>query len=362
VRWFYEINNDEAFLAWQNLIIIILKKEPFEFSYQENNVEELYKRNLDFYKMEFDDWVYDMHTAIGRSLKRNTSYFAKEGSFVCNESPTINKEYKKAYIYNKMLEDGLEEEKEEKEAPKIEVVEEKESDTESEYAKFIVRAQLVTSDTKTDTYFSEKGGKIVFIKGPFVDVSHIQEFLKVQEVKKTFGIPFISYKCVLLYPDLFPETPLGLRKKLDKKKLYPFLVADVLFDYTVENFPTKYHSSKVWPETLVPDWDKSKNIHVEIEMLKNENLMREYIENVVFRYMFGMPDLAKRNFVVYKNHVYSIDEETFGKDFDLESAMKNFYPVIVLYIKKNKEWFRSVLEKYVNYKDKVRYMTSLFLN
>jgi len=82
--------------------------------------------------------------------------------------------------------------------------------------------------------------------------------------------------------------------------------------------------------------------------------MREYIENVVFRYMFGMPDLAKRNFVVYKDHVYSIDEETFGKDFDLESAMKNFYPVIVSYIKKNKEWFSSILKKYKRYKsDKV---------
>ena len=71
--------------------------------------------------------------------------------------------------------------------------------------------------------------------------------------------------------------------------------------------------------------------------------------------------IGKRNFVIYKNHVYSVDEETFGKDFDLEGALKNFYPVIEKYIKKNKDWFGGVLKKYMpTYKDKVEELSHRF--
>jgi hypothetical protein len=49
-------------------------------------------------------------------------------------------------------------------------------------------------------------------------------------------------------------------------------------------------------------------------MLKRsgENIHREYVENLIYRYIFSLSDIADRNFLVVNDKVYSVDEEHTG--------------------------------------------------
>ena len=120
---------------------------------------------------------------------------------------------------------------------------------ESEFCRFLVRAQLVTGNTKTDTYYGEKNGKVVFIKGPLKDDKDIQSFLDLQKIKEKLGLPTLHYQVVYLIPDLFGKTPLGLRNRIDREEKHPFIVCDTLFDHSPDNIPIRIHSSKLWPPT-----------------------------------------------------------------------------------------------------------------
>lgn len=340
-KWYKELNPiKEDFLCWQTVLLFILKKGEYK-EYKEDDkitskLYKLYRKNLDQQKIEFDEWVYDMHTRIGKIKGKGSEYFATESSFVCNEVKDINKKYKNVYIYSKILQESPdqeykededeEEDKEEKDKgqtdirsfmKKREVKEEKkvksvkkeipleqtdirkflkskerskekskekskenaikliksakedkdmivedkkeESDKESEFFKFIVRAQLVCGNTKTDTYYAEHNGKLLFVKGP-IDLDSVKPFMELQKVKHILGLPTLNYQIVFLKPDLFGKTPLGRRNKLDRSKIHPFIICDVLFDHTADNIPYRIHSSKLWPETKVVDFEKIKGM------------------------------------------------------------------------------------------------------
>jgi hypothetical protein len=64
-----------------------------------------------------------------------------------------------------------------------------------------------------------------------------------------------------------------------------------------------------------------------------------------------MPDLASRNFVVKDNLVYSIDEDSIDKDFDLEKAFskKNQFAIFVDELLKNKEYYNKILRRYIRF-------------
>lgn len=342
MRWYRELTPlKEEFLCWQYLILIIIKNRKLpEFRENESIARRLhlmYKRNLNKMEMEFADYVYDMHTREGKAAGKSSTHFALVSSLVKDEDPEVNLNYKNAYTYYKLITDT------------VEVYDEPE--LENEYFTVEVRAQLVTGNGKTDTYFAmRRDGKLMFVKGPFENDEIVNQFIRIQLLKKKMGLTTINYEVVHLKPNLFSDSPLGLRHRLSAERLYPFLMCKPIFNFKAEEIPRKSHSSKVWPATEVVDWSKIGDVsHLTLETLQDERLMRDYIENVVFRYVFGVGDLAKRNFLIYQGRILSIDEDLAGRDFSLSDNLRDIYPLFLKYVEENREWFRGILEKYSSY-------------
>lgn len=202
---------------------------------------------------------------------------------------------------------------------------------------------------KTDTYYGERNGKVIFIKGP-IELESVEPFMKLQKIKKILGLPTLNYEIVFLKPDLFGKTPLGRRNSLDQTKEYPFITSDVLFDDKADEIPYRLHSSKLWPETRLVDFDRIKGMkHLDESQLKNKETLNEYVRTIIFRYVMGLGDLAPRNFIIKNNRVYSIDEDLIDKDFNLEVNLKRIkgtYTIVVEEIKKNRHKYIDELKKY----------------
>ena len=78
-----------------------------------------------------------------------------------------------------------------------------------------IRAQLVTANHHTDTYFARVGGKRVFVKGPFMREEMVDLLVWMSDVKRGMGIPSIGCKKVMMYPDGM-ESALGMRNRVDR--------------------------------------------------------------------------------------------------------------------------------------------------
>jgi hypothetical protein len=86
----------------------------------------------------------------------------------------------------------------------------------------------------------------------------------------------------------------------------------------------------------------SKCHHFEVDDLKNEKYLIEYMEALYFRYLFGIVDAANRNFLIVDNRLYGIDEENIdmSKDSNFSKLGKQFEYI-------NKKWSK-VSDKIVN--------------
>lgn len=187
---------------------------------------------------------------------------------------------------------------------------------ESEYT-FVVRTQLTTSNAKTDVYFAMDGEKTVVIKGPFSDREEINALESITKWKQAHGFPYIPFTVKQMIPDRWPEgVPLGVRNRIDRSVPAFF----VIFDSMIQTFTTKMHSSKVWPETEVVQWDKVK-FHYDYETA-TEQEKRDYVYALLFRYVLGVPDLADRNFLVVNGRTISIDEELQGREVKFMAELK----------------------------------------
>ena len=429
-RWYVELSPiKEEFLTWQTILIAITKgMNPQPVKPVENahikDLSGLYKRNILRHPITLDDWVFDMHTKIGKTRGKNSAHFATVSSIVYNERADIVQRYKKAYTRWKIFqssteehdddeddeddddeddeddddededdddededeeeeeeEDDEEDEEEDEEDEEDEDLFEKHSDLETDYARFIVRAQLLCGDTKTDTYFGEKNGKVIFIKGPFSQsVEEMQRVMDMQEIKHRVGLPTIKYRVVMLQPnrDMMDmvksfddptkkkvieerqdgkglKKGLGFRKSCNRDELYPFLVSEVLFSN--DTIPIiKKGSKTAWPsDTQIIDLDRVEGMtHTRFEDVfkgRDDDMKRMYVENVMFRYIAGMPDLATRNFVMKDQSVYSIDEDSIDKDFNLEAAFskKGEFNIFVAELRKHKEHYKKVLFRYIQF-------------
>jgi hypothetical protein len=187
---------------------------------------------------------------------------------------------------------------------------------ESEYT-FVVRTQLTTSNAKTDVYFAMDGDKSIVIKGPFSDREEINALESITKWKQAHGFPYIPFTVKQMIPDRWPEgVPLGIRNRIDRSVPAFF----VIFDSMIQTFTTKMHSSKVWPQTEVVQWDKVK-FHYDYETA-TEQEQRDYVYALLFRYVLGVPDLADRNFLVVNGRTISIDEELQGREVKFMAELK----------------------------------------
>lgn len=328
----------ENFLCWLVPLLVELGIVPQgdKVKFDDDEYCEGWDRNRRGEKFEVDDFVVDRHTrkGAGKSLVE----FAVNGAYVENEAEFVNPIWKKFYEDGKRWEDGKEvigevEVKEEKclpEESKNEVVEDKPkrrrpkvapqgelkdplSPLETEEYQFLVRTQLNTSRNKQDVYFAkDQSGKLVVVKGPYTTLEDITILREHLEWKKANKLPFINFEVKEMIPDRWYEgVPLGIRNKVDRTSKAHFIIFDsVIFE---EQLVKKKHSSKIWPETEVVDWDKIP-LHFDYKTRElTEQEMIDYVHNLLYRYLFGISDLADRNFLMVSGRVISIDEEIQGK-------------------------------------------------
>jgi hypothetical protein len=292
---------------------------------------EMYPNNWDRNrrgeKIVLDDFVLDRHTQAGRD--KSLVEFATVGAFVTNEAGFVNPLWKKFYDDGKRLEEGLEVQGEllsEHKPSEHKPSEHKPSEHKEEIRRetsyeFVVRTQLTTGNSKMDVYFAkDESGKLVVIKGPFSERKPLLSLQRNYKWKLANNIPAIPFKVKIMIPDRWSEgTPLGARNTIDRNKPAYFAIWDSVV--REEDLITKTHSSKLWPETTIVDWDKVV-LHVDYKKDMTQREISGYVKSLLFRYVRGVSDLADRNFLLVDGEVVSIDEELEDRNVDFCVELK----------------------------------------
>ena len=177
----------------------------------------------------------------------------------------------------------------------------------------IARAQLVTSASKTDSYFATgPDGARYFIKGPFVSEDPVRDFLRLQEIKAARGLPFVEGACCRLVPDRWAGAdapPLSLRNRIDRAAPAPFLVARAVGPAAAGALPTRMHQSKLWRATEVADTPTFDPF----ALVSGSRAELDYVRNIAFRLEHNIADAADRNFLLCViggvERVLSVDED-----------------------------------------------------
>jgi hypothetical protein len=321
---------------------VIPKGEKVQIDEKEKEMG--WDRNRKGEKFVVDDYVKDRHTRAGAG--KSLVEFAVNGALVENEADFVNQVWKQFYEDGKRWEENEtilgevempqdprppedepkneivvpSEEKPKRKRPKVAPSEPEEEEEvkdplspllETEEYKFIVRTQLNTTRNKQDVYFAkDREGKFVVVKGPYKDLTSINVLKSNTEWKIKHGLPYIPYTVKEMIPDRWHEgVPLGIRNSIDRTLKAHFLIFDSVVHE--EEIVTKKHSSKVWPETDVVDWEKIP-LHFNYKG-RSEQEMIDYVHNILYRYICGISDLADRNFLMVSKRVISIDEETEDK-------------------------------------------------
>lgn len=237
--------------------------------------------------LQIDEYCVDKHTLEGRKLGMGTKEFVTEGAKVENEAPWARDDrYLQVYMDVRI---GI---------------------PESTLFTAPVRCQLVTSETKTDTYLAQTApdGEVVFVKGP-LERSNAKAQVAIDTLKRFMtGMSIVGYRAIRAVPDLFPDTPLGRRRKCSGIEY--FLVAPDLFHPNgYEVLSTVMKSSKVWPETAIYSFETDP-----AAAGTHADLLQPSVPLVValcFRYVMGIGDTCGRNLLQVGDAVYSLDEEKF---------------------------------------------------
>ncbi len=381
LHWYKELKNiAEAWLTWAYVI------KSFEHDFIKidvPNIDNLVKihddiKNGIYLKINkeghgilgLDDFVFDMHTKKGRNDNLGAAHFASNTALVTNEHCKINNDYKRVYIGIKFLTDGFTLEKfneweiqntvkEEPKKPKLMKKTEQKTQNiikeepkkpylmkkkevndffhEKNLYKFIVRAQLVTSYAKQDTYYAinNETKKIVFVKGPFKYDIEPKITKKINDIKKYFvGIPSIKCDIKYLYDDLL-ESSVGLRVRLPLDKYY-FIEFEDLCGFG-EDVPRKIKDSKLWKNTEVVDWEHKgiKCREIKEDDLSDKVILLNFLKTLLFKYVIGISDLARRNFLLNTETkvVYSVDEDVIDKEITLDTFSNKIRDIIKKNIK-----------------------------
>ncbi len=252
--------------------------------------------------IELDSYVFDIHTGARTGVVK----FALEGAWVANENAAVtNAVWKRFYEDLKRHAEGVALCGPDEEKTVLPL--------ESAAYDFVVRAQLTTSQAKTDVYFATGAtGELYVVKGPLRKIEDARRAIQMAAWKAANGLPAVEPRLVFLCPDRWPDgVPLGIRNGLDRARPAPFLVAKSLTPLAA--IRRRVHSSKLWPPTEVVD-PAATSHHFSLKAFAAGRLSGEenadYVLALLARYVFGVSDLAERNFIRAKGRVYSVDEET----------------------------------------------------
>lgn len=289
------------------------------------------------------EYALDKHTAAGARAGKTAVDFATEGALVVNEDESLARpDYRELYLRSKTVQPGdiPKPVKPKKAVPKAKT--EDEIPLESEIIEFDVRVQATVADIRSDTYFGveRSTGRRVFVKGPYKDQEAVMIPVTVYEIKKVLDpkLPSIKLEMKMMKPDLFPDLPWGLRRHLDRDQGYWFLISDNIL--TCDPIPRKMHNTKVWGDVEVVDWSKIKEPVAPAPLKLKGAALHNYVLNMLFRYAFGVPDEADRNFMLMGDGtVYSVDEEGFNGNTDFKRALREKKcNVIQKYILSDEGW------------------------
>lgn len=297
--------------------------------------DQLCRRNLDRQAISgIDDYAIDMHTRRGRSAGKDKKVFALEGSIVSDEdTDLVDPLYKRLYLLTKGVINTEVKTDFALSRSQFESMIGDDGDTESGTFELTVRAQLVTSSSKQDTYFATMKqardpftiGQRVFVKGPFAreQRTSAQTAIILNSLKRLLsGLHHQDMCCLDLVPtrrlDAF-DQPLGFRTSIAPDAAYSFLVCSDLIVSAEESedapIPTRTHSSKLWPPTRVVDFDalaRRGDLCVALPSDLPSDALRQFVLALCFRRIFRVPDCAARNFVYVpaSGRVYSVDEDS----------------------------------------------------
>lgn len=319
---------NEGFMCWLVPLLYelgIITDQPIE------TVEIPITNNREGEKIPIDEYVLDKHTSKGRG--KGLVEFALHGSYVEPAAPFVNPLWKKFYEDGKRFEDGVPIIGEiTREAPKKRILRIAEVEAtqvthvtqathEMQAFEFILRTQLTTMGSKMDVYFAKDSNKLVVVKGPYASRHSIDILISHTEWKKTHGLPYTHFKVKELIPDRWPEgVPLGARNAIDRTRPAFFLVFDSYLEES--QLQTRTHRSKLWPPTEVVDWDAVPFHFTHKDRPLTDQEYIDYIHAILFRYLFGISDLADRNFLMVEGRVISIDEEEIGKEIPVYATLK----------------------------------------
>lgn len=340
---------NEGFMCWLLPLLCELGIVPEGMKPDREEITYMWERNRAGEVFVPDEYVLDKHTSKGRG--KGLIEFAVEGAKVENQAPFVRSLWKKFYEDGKFFEEaGLAAVKGELtikiKKPMVgvmplaavvaDVVAGAAKVLESHAFTFLVRTQLVTMGSKMDVYLAkDSNGKVVVVKGPYASYHEINVLRSNTEWKNAHGLPYNAFEVRRLIPDRWPEgTPLGARNSVDRTMPSNFLVFDSYI--AEEEICTKMHSSKLWPETEVVDWDKIP-FHFDYKARPlTEQEYVDYIHAVLFRYLLGISDYADRNFVMKDGRVISIDEDVENKPIHVyETLKKNKAHVLYQWLKDN---------------------------
>lgn len=229
--------------------------------------------------------------------------------------------------------------------------------TETHAYDFIVRVQLTTSRNKTDVYVARKRatksqpvyraqrtltpnmdysglltidhspGELVIVKGPLKRITDAEQAAVLALWKRDNNVMTTDVRIEWLIPNRWPKgVPLGVRNSMSRTKPAPFLVATSLFcgppsESNKSTLPYRIHSSKLWPATAVvatgslPRWAPMK-------LRTSHQHQLDYVMALLYRYVFGLGDLADRNFVNTGPRLVSVDEDGVPKHVNFKAELK----------------------------------------
>lgn len=303
-------------------------------------------------RLDIDDFCNDKH--VQQSGETSVTRFALEGALCANELPHVYPGLRDLYIHlKKALDVNRTLSREElltianqvgwrrkrpspapagsvskKRRTVLEAAERAEG-KESDYTN-PVRTQVTTSNSKTDVLFANApDGTFVCLKGPLASRKGAENALAMNTWKGTHGLPFMpSLRIVSLLTDRWASTPLGFRNKV-QGAVAPFLVcASTLPEAVVRQNLTTYGELKgvmagKWsPDTILVDWRKIPSHIVVKDLIKNGKEMRDYVLLLLARWIFGISDLADRNFLRAEGRVFSVDEEYRGRPVNFMSELR----------------------------------------
>ena len=152
--------------------------------------------------------------------------------------------------------------------------------------------------------------------------------ISISNIKKNLGLPYLKTNIEYLVADLLDPPYRGFRgsKLFEKETAYPFLIVeDKTFMRRDPSLQIKKYSndSTIIKVVDFSDVDDGMPLNNEIMNDMDDNLMYDFVLAIIFRYIFGIPDLALRNFIKSGNHIYSVDEDVM---YSFES-FKNGIPI-----------------------------------